>query len=153
MDSKITTTKSIRYGILRRYWRRDDMARPGLWPAGWMPFLGLIIAFLYGLLVTAPAIEAQTAEQVRLALLDEELADLSVTADGQRIVVRATGSQADTDRLLALAGGATCDTWIAPRITCPTRVRVELTARAPAVVEPEPVPEPEPVAVPTQPAE
>jgi outer membrane protein OmpA-like peptidoglycan-associated protein len=131
---------------MRRYWRRSDETRSG----AWLPLLGLILAFLYGLLVTAPAIEAQTTEQVRLALLDNDLADFSLEGDGQRVLVSAIGTEADAARILDWAGGAACDTWIAEQLTCPTNVRVEVTAPAPVVVEPEPEPEPEPAPVPVE---
>ncbi len=140
-----TRAESIRYGIMRRYWRRDEMASARLWPWVWIPLLGLILVFLYGLFVTAPAMEAQTSEQVRLALRDGGLADFSVEADGQHVLVRAAGFDADAARIRDLAGGAACDTWIAPQLTCPTDVRVELTEPPTVAVEPELEPEPVPV--------
>ncbi len=150
MAKKITTTnESIRYGIMRRFWRRRHGA--GTRAGGWLPLLGLILAFLYGLFVTAPAIEARTTEQVRLALLDNGLTDFSLQGDGQRVLVSAIGTEADAARIRDLAGSAACDTWIAEQLTCPTGVRVELTEPAPVAVEP--TPEPDPVSVRATPVE
>ena len=118
-----------------------------------MPLLGLIFAFLYGLFVTAPAIEAQTTEQVRLALLDNELADFSLDGDGQRVLVSASGTEADVARIREWAGSAACDTWMAEGLICPTDIRVELTAPAPVAVVVDPAPEPEPVPVEAAPVE
>ncbi len=128
-----TTDDSIRYGITRRYWSRSDKTRPG----AWLPILGLILAFVYGLVVTAPSIEAQTTEQVRLALTDHDLADFSLEGDGQRVLVSAIGTEADADRIREWVGSTTCDTWIAEQLTCPTNVRVEMTEPVAAAIEPE----------------
>ena len=117
---------------MRRYWRRDDATRRGVW----LPILGLILAFAYGLFVTAPAIEAQTTAQVRLTLLENDLAGFSVEGDGQRILVAATGTEADAARIREWAASAGCDTWIAEQLTCPTDIRVELIEPDPVVAAP-----------------
>jgi len=140
-EEKTTSHASIRYGIMRRYWRRDDA--PRTWT--WFPLIALVLIFLYGLFVTAPAIEAQTTEQVRLALLGSDLAEFSLEGDGQRILVSAIGTESDAARIRELAGSAACDTWIAEQLSCPTDIRVELTEPAPVFVAPAAEPAPAPV--------
>ena len=137
MPDKVTdlSSESTVHGTSRRYWRRRETPSGGWW--GSVPLLGLLGVFLYGLFATAPAIEAQTAEQVRLVLLDNDLEDFSVEADGQQVLVRATGTEADSARIRGWASGAVCDTWIAERLTCPANVRVEMRAPVPALTEPE----------------
>ena len=54
--------------------------------------------------------------------------DFQVHADGQEVLVRAAGSEADGALVRALAGSVACDTWVAGRRVCPNSVRVQMTA-------------------------
>ena len=127
-SSESTTAQTLR----KRYWRRKES--PAGWgPAGWLPLLGLLILFAWGTIRTAPAIEAQTAEQVRSTLTKAGVQDFTVEADGQEVLVRADGNNALSAQLRTWAGDTACNTWIAGERICPNTVRVEMSGAAGAL--------------------
>jgi outer membrane protein OmpA-like peptidoglycan-associated protein len=115
--------------VRRTYWRRRD-PRAGWGWSGWLPLAGLVGVFAYGIFQTAPAIEAQTAAEVRSALEVEGLEQFDVEADGQDVLIRARGSDAQAAGISALARVTACDTWIAGPRTCPRDVRVQMSGEA-----------------------
>jgi len=138
-QAKIVTQAVATRRVTRRYWRLREK-RGGWWPWGWLLLLALLLVFLYGLFVTAPAIEVQTAERVGQVLTERGVGDFKVETDGQEVLIRAAGSEADAERIRGWARDAACDTWVASALVCPTSVRVEMQAAAPAA--PPPIPEP-----------
>lgn len=133
--------------VRRRYWRRTDTPA-AWWPWGLLPLLGLFLLFLWGALRTAPHIENDVQTQVTEALGAVGVAVDSVEADGQDVVIRASGGPADARYVRAVAEAAVCDTWLG-KLDCP--LNVELMLAQPAVAQaPEPVVEP--VAEPEAPA-
>lgn len=143
------STSSVSRGT-RRYWKQLDEPRGSWWPWGWLPLLGLLLALLYGLFVTAPDMEEDVQAQVTQALHAANFKGFTVEADGQSVSVSGTGADSIKPQLLGIARGAACDSWIAKDLTCPTHVTVNLTApkappRAAAVVQPTVELEPEPV--------
>lgn len=125
----ISSQTSPAYSVASRYWRLRDK-REGWWPWGWLLLLALLLVFLYGLFVTAPAIEDQTAKRVGQVLAGHGVSNFEVDADGQEVRIRATASDADSERLRALARDATCETWVAGSLVCPNSVHVEVRAAA-----------------------
>ncbi len=112
----------------RRYWRRVDKQGPW-WPWGLLPLLGLVILFLYGVLRTAPHIQADVASEVAGHLRANNIAVTDVSTDGQRVSIRAGAPQDQDSQIRALAKSTECDTW-AGRLTCPTTVQLALVAPA-----------------------
>ncbi len=108
----------------RRYVRRAEKAA-GLWPWGWLPLLGLVVTFFYGLLVTAPEIQADTVAQVTRQLSADGVDVLGVTGSGQRVLVRAHVS-ANKKRIRDAVRAVTCRTWLSDAV-CPTRVELEVS--------------------------
>lgn len=106
----------------RRYWRKTDIPRPW-WPWGLLPFLGLVVTFLIGAIVTAPRLEANVLEQVQ-ERLDGQQFESTVSTDGQGVLVRATADEQNRSYVDALARSTQCDTWVG-KLTCPTTVRLE----------------------------
>lgn len=116
-----------------RYWKRVE--RPaGWWPWGWLPVAGLAATFIYGLLVTAPEIQAHTTAQVAERLADAGIDVLDVRGDGQRVLVRAMAGELDAAQIGDIAADANCRTWLRDNAVCPNRVDVELVAAPTAPV-------------------
>lgn len=118
-QQKTTTT--------RRYWKRLEEPSGGWWPWGWLPLLGLLLTFLYGMFVTAENMEEATQARVSSALTSSGHADFNVVADGQHVKIDGVGPETLRPQLESIARGAVCDTWIAKNLICPTRVAVNLT--------------------------
>lgn len=116
----------------RRYWRRVTEPK-SWWPGGLLPLLGLVALFLFGAIVTAPAIEADVNGEVSERLAGADFSVDSTSGDGQQISVTVRDAG---DRLAyaeALAASTRCDTW-AGRLTCPTVVRIaNIESPAPAM--------------------
>lgn len=137
-QTKITSETATEHNVVRRYWRLRDK-RGGWWPWGWLLLLALLLLFLYGLFVTAPAIENETAQRVREVLAERGVSDLSVETDGQEVLIYATGSAADGERIRAWARDVVCETWAAGWLICPSSVRVQMkAATSPAAAEAQP---------------
>lgn len=107
----------------RRYWRRTDTPR-SWWPWGLLPILGLAGLFLFGALITAPAIQAEVRDGVDRRLDSSGFAVREISADGQQITVRIGKAGPDDVFVQALAASTTCDTW-AGEVTCPSIVDIE----------------------------
>ena len=120
------TTETVRSE--RRYWRRTDGPRAGWWPGGLLPLLGLLLTLAWGACATAPSMERDTAARVTETLSGAGFAGLSVEADGLDVSIRGAADEADHARILSIARGAVCDTWIAKELVCPTNVRLEFDA-------------------------
>jgi len=121
-NSKSASTSS-RTTTTTRYWRRNDTPRPW-WPVGLLPVLGLAVLFLFGALVTAPAIQAEVRQGVDQRLGSSGYVDSETSADGRQITVQLAGADADEVVVQALAASTTCDTWVG-EMTCPSIVDVE----------------------------
>lgn len=123
-----TSTKTT-----RRYWRRADTPRPW-WPWGLLPVVGLLALFLFGALITAPAIQAEVRSRVGQSLEGAGVAINEITADGQRVTARVGAAGPEDSILEAVAASTRCDTW-AGELTCPSTVALERdpTQAAPAV--------------------
>ncbi len=117
----------------RVYWRRTGTPRPW-WPGGVLPILGLVLLFVFGAVITAPAIQAEVREDVRQRLAGYDVSASEVLADGRRITVRVDADGPDDVLLDALASSTTCATW-AGELTCPSRVDIQrdLAEAEPAV--------------------
>lgn len=122
----------------RRYLRREVLLDEAWWPNGWLPLLGLLGTFLWGLFVTAPSIEESTQDQVAHALTAAGYPDLKVEASGQEVLVQGTLETGETrafreQRVSHIARGAECDDgWIWNDLVCPTEVDVSLASVSPA---------------------
>ncbi len=116
-----------------RYWRRTDTPRPW-WPWGLLPLIGLVLLFLFGAVITAPAIEAEVGRNVARALDGAGVAVNEIAADGQRVTARVAGAGPGERFVEGLAEATKCETW-AGTLTCPTRVALEVdpVEAAPAV--------------------
>lgn len=118
-----SATTSSSTTTTRRYWRRTDTPRPW-WPLGLLAILGLMLLFLVGALITAPAIQAEVKAGVAERLERSGLDDSRVSTDGRQVTVQLAGAEADDVFVQALAASTTCDTW-AGEMTCPTTVDVK----------------------------
>lgn len=118
-----TTTTNTTTKRSRRYWLRTDKPR-SWWPWGLLPIAGLGILFLFGVMVTAPAIQAEVRNQVAERFDDAGVTAQSLSADGRRVAVRVSAVAADDVFLSALAESTKCDTW-AGKLTCPAVVDIE----------------------------
>lgn len=110
----------------RVYWRQTDTPRPW-WPWGLLPILGLALLFLFGAVITAPAIQAEVREDVRQRLAGSDVTASEVLADGRRVTVRVAAAGPDDVLLDALASSTTCNTWVG-ELTCPSRVEIKRDA-------------------------
>ena len=114
---------------VRRYYRLREKPL-AWWPGGLLPLLGLFLLLLWGLFRIAPDIQNRTQASVQQVLMEEGYGNLDVAVDGQRIVVSGEASPAQESRIMRLAKGATCDSFVANDLVCPTRVGVNLTEPA-----------------------
>lgn len=113
----------------RRYvrLRPAGAARPD-WKGALPALLGLLALFLFGAFVLAPEAQDDTADATRAALARAGYDGVAVTANGQNVqVVGSTTSPDEAEVVAAVARGATCDTWVASDLVCPTSVAVALT--------------------------
>ncbi len=108
---------------MKRFWRRTDVRRPW-WPWGLLPLLGLLFLYLFGALVTAPAIEAEVRQGVYTTLENAGASAERLTADGQAVTGRIGADGPDEVLLEALAGSTICATW-AGELECPLEVDLE----------------------------
>ena len=128
--SESTTSESR----VTRFWRKRA-GGPAPWaPGGWLPLLGLALLLVYGTLQTAPAIEAQTRDRVKSALMENGAQDVLVQVDGQEVLISAEGDGAYGAQLRAWASDVACSTWSAGEQICPNTVRVTTSGGATAVV-------------------
>lgn len=116
-----------------RYWRRTDTPRPW-WPWGLLPVVGLVALFLFGAMITAPAIQAEVRNSVGQTLDSAGISASDITADGQRVMARVGGGGPGELFVESLAKTTRCDTW-AGALTCPSTVTLEIdpVEAAPAV--------------------
>lgn len=121
--SSTTTTKKTRH-----YWRRSNTPRPW-WPWGALPLLGLAALFLFGALITAPAIQAEITDGVNKRLDSSGYPSSNVSTDGRRTTVQIGNTDLDDVYVHALAASTTCSTW-AGELTCPSNVDIERVAAA-----------------------
>lgn len=128
-----TTTTATRVTSHRRYYKLAEHPRPW-WPWGLLPLLGLLCLFLYGVMRTAPDMQADVESEVSATLRAANIEVQRVAADGQGVSIRAVGTTADEPLIRALAAGTQCDTWNG-RATCPNLVNVALSAPTAPVVE------------------
>ena len=134
-SSSSSTTKTT---TTRHYWRRTNTPRPW-WPWGLLPLLGLALVFLFGALITAPAIQAEVRDTVGQRLDRAGIPVYAISADGRRVAARVGAAVPDDIFLTGLAASTTCDTW-AGALTCPARVAIERDAAdaAPAIASSRP---------------
>lgn len=116
-----------------RYWRRTDTPRPW-WPWGLLPVVGLAALFLFGAMISAPAIQAEVKNNVGQTLDAAGVSVREISADGQRVMARVGGGGPGERFVESLAGSTQCDTW-AGALTCPSTVTLEIdpVEAAPAV--------------------
>lgn len=119
-----------RYRAERRYWQRVDSQSTSWFPWGALLLLGLLLTYIWGLLRTAPDIEANTREGVASTLQLLGNTPVAVEADGQGVTVVAEASIADADLIRRIAKSAECETW-AGSLTCPTVVDLNLNQPTP----------------------
>lgn len=136
---------TARRNTRRRFWRRRPSGTTSPALRGALPWLlGLLILLLFGVFVSAPAAEEATEAAARDALAQAGYGHLEVSGDGQHLRVQGIAeAEGEAPRVAAIARGATCDTFFASRLTCPTGVTVALTAVAAATAsgtEPAPTP-------------
>lgn len=120
----------------RRYWRRTDTLT-SWWPWGLLPFLGLVLLFLYGMFRTAPHIQADIESEVAAQLRANAVAVTGVSADGQGVLIQAGAPSDEESRIRAMAKSTGCDTWVGP-LTCPTTIELALIAPAAPASSPAP---------------
>jgi len=135
-----STSSTSTTRITRRYWRRTDTPRPW-WPWGWLALIGLALLFLFGALITAPAIQAEVRNSVSQNLAGTGAAIGEITADGQRVSARIGAAGPDNHLLEAVAASTKCATW-AGELTCPSTVTLqrEPAKAAPAIATMRPHP-------------
>ena len=109
-----------------RYWLRTDTPRPW-WPWGSLPLIGLVMLFLFGAVITAPAIQAEVRSSVGHTLDRAGVAVSEIASDGQRVTARVSGGGPDRPFVEGLARSTKCDTW-AGALTCPSNVTLEIDA-------------------------
>ena len=117
--SSTTTSKAT-----KRYWRRTETARPW-WPWGSLSMIGLVLLFLFGALITAPAIEADVGNSVGRMLNSAGLTVNEITADGQQVKARVDAAGSGALFMEGFAESTECDTWLGT-LTCPTDVTLEI---------------------------
>ncbi len=122
-QSESASSTTIRK-VKRRYWRRTETPRPW-WPWGSLPMIGLVLLFLFGALITAPAIEAEVGNSVGRMLDGAGVTVNEITADGQQVTARVDGAGPGERFIKSLAGSTRCDTWAGAK-TCPTDVTLEI---------------------------
>lgn len=122
----ITTTANQRNE--RRYWMRAEKNRPW-YPWGSLLLALLIAAFLWGVLVTAPGIEAEVVERVDDRLHGAGLNSRLVNAHGQSVNVHVVDTAISEFSVRAIAEEARCVTW-AGSLKCPSNVTVEVSRPA-----------------------
>ncbi len=127
-SSSTTSTRTT-----RRYWRRTETPR-AWWPWGLLPIAGLLVLYLFGALVTAPAIERQVGDSVSETLENAGVDVTELAADGQGVTGRIVAGGPAEALLEALAANSTCTTW-AGDLTCPASVSLEQDLLEPAPVE------------------
>ncbi|MEL7022690.1 MAG: OmpA family protein [Pseudomonadota bacterium] len=115
----------------RRYWRQSDTPA-GWWPWSLLPLLGLLLLWLLGSLMVAPAVEPQIERNVSATLSKYDVSGIDV--DGQDVRVRLDLADEDAVRTAsAFAQSTRCDTW-AGNLICPTSVSVSSDRMPPRVV-------------------
>ena len=132
-DTKSSTSSSVAAKTTRQFWRRTAVPRPW-WPWGLLPIFGLVALFLFGALITAPAIQAEVREGVAQRLDAAGVTASEIAVDGRQITARIGATATDDEYLRAIAATTTCDTW-AGSLTCPASVTIERVAAeaAPAI--------------------
>lgn len=116
-NSGTTSVKSS-----RQYWRRTATVKPW-WPWGVVPFVGLVVLFLFGALFMAPRIEAEVRGQVSERIDNAGMLATDVIGDGQGVTIEAVVPHDREIYVEALAKSTQCETW-AGSLTCPTSVSV-----------------------------
>ncbi len=120
MAATTQTQSTTSISATRRYWRRGGDPRPW-WPWGLLPLLGLVVLFLFGALVTAPAIEDEVGQRVGKTLAGAGVRVAALAADGQGVTARIGAAGPDLSLLRPLAEATTCATW-AGELRCPAAV-------------------------------
>ena len=90
--------------------------------------MGLLLLMLFALAYFAKAsVEAEVETAAEKRLEKAGYAWTKVSADGQELLITGTTTRTVDEKIIAaLAGTTECDTW-AGDLTCPTRVRVDIT--------------------------
>jgi outer membrane protein OmpA-like peptidoglycan-associated protein len=131
---------SDRHSIVttKRWIRRDDPEPWGI--AGWLPVIGLVGLFGYGVSRFANStIESNVVDQTKLALNQQDMRWVKVSASGQMVTLRGVlPVETDREKALVAARAASCKTWSGQR-KCAIKVREEFTMAAAAVTAPAPV--------------
>ena len=123
-ETRSAHTEASSYSVKRYFLRTDEPRR--WWPLGIIPLLLLGLLFLLGALAIAPDMQKSTEASVQSALHEAGYSQLNVKADGQRILVRGVAESKDAASIKRMAMGATCDSFVANELVCPTKVHVEL---------------------------
>ncbi len=123
--SSRSTAESSRAKAVRHYFKRRTKPA-SLWPWGLLPLLALLLLFLWGAFKIAPDIEERTRASVASLLNDAGYEGLNVSADGQIIRVSGSADPTEVTRIRSVARGATCDTFVAKGLVCPTSVLVDV---------------------------
>jgi len=139
-SSTTSTERGKRVTSAWRYWRRHDEP-VAWWPWGLVPLIGLLLLYLWGAFITAPAIEDRVAETVADQLRQQGYADPDVRASGRSVGVEVAvvGDTADpafdiaVARAHSVAQSTRCRTWIG-RLLCPSGVALNARAIPPAGV-------------------
>ena len=108
----------------QNYWMRADQAQPW-YPWALLLLVLLLATFLWGILVTAPGIEADVAGRVDDRLHGAGISTRAIEPNGQFVAVRVSGTEMSEASVRAIAEEAQCMTW-AGSLKCPSNVSIEV---------------------------
>lgn len=109
----------------RRYFKRHDEPRRW-WPLGILPLLLLGLLFALGAFFIAPDMQEKTQASVESALQEAGYSQLDVAANGQRVSIKGAAHSDESSVIKQIALEATCDSFIAKGLVCPTRAEVDV---------------------------
>lgn len=109
----------------RRYFKRIDEPR-SWWPLGILPLLLLGLLFLLGAFFIAPDMQEKTQASVESVLYEAGYSDVDVAVSGQHVSITGVAPSEETNTIKQIALGATCDSFVAKGLVCPTRAKVQV---------------------------